>query len=125
MRGFGSPQTFFAQQRQMNRIANALNMDMLELQRKNLTLPDGVDYRFDLPHGNARPLDCLERAVELIGYEQAKAEQEATKNDRYRVGVGIGVGAHGNGMYGVRTDITGHMLKMNDDGSCVAVLRHT
>ncbi|MEL7601889.1 MAG: molybdopterin cofactor-binding domain-containing protein [Bacillota bacterium] len=119
MRGFGSPQTFFAQQRQMNRIANALKMDLLELQRKNLTLPDGIDYRFDLPHGNARPLDCLERAVELIGYEQAKAEQEATKNGRYRIGVGIGVGAHGNGMYGVRTDITGHMLKMNDDGSCV------
>ncbi len=119
MRGFGSPQTFFAQQRQMNRIANALGMDMLELQKKNLTLPDGIDYRFSAPHGNARPIDCLTRAAELIGYEQAKAEQEATKNDRYRIGIGIGVGAHGNGMFGVRTDITGHILKMNDDGSCV------
>ena len=120
MRGFGSPQCFFAQQRQLNRIANFLGMDMLELQRKNLTLPDGVDYRFNQPHGNARPLDCLNRAAELINYEACVQEQKATASDRFRIGVGIGVGAHGNGMFGIRADdITGIVLKMNDDGSCV------
>ncbi len=119
MRGFGSPQAFFAQQRQMNRISKALGIDMLTLQRKNLTPPDGVDYRFDLPHGNARPLDCLERAAELIGYEAACGEQEASEGQRFRIGVGVGVGAHGNGMFGVRTDITAILLKANDDGSMV------
>lgn len=120
MRGFGSPQCFFAQQRQLNRIANFLGIDMLELQRKNLTLPDGVDYRFNQPHGNARPLDCLNRAAELINYQACVQEQKATASDRYRIGVGIGVGAHGNGMFGIRADdITGIVLKMNDDGSCV------
>ena len=118
MRGFGSPQVFFAQQRQMNRIANALGMDMLALQEKNLTLPDGVDHRFALPHGSAQPRACLARAAERIGYREACAEQARTKEDRYRVGVGVAVGAHGNGMFGIRTDITALMLKMNGDGTC-------
>lgn len=119
MRGFGSPQTFFAQQRMMQRAANALDMDMLALQLKNLTRPDGVDYRFDQPHGNARPIDCLNRAAELIGYESCLREQTESASDRYRIGVGVSVGAHGNGMFGIRTDITAMILKMNDDGSCV------
>ena len=119
MRGFGSPQTFFAQQRLMQRAANALGFDMLDMQHKNLTLPDGIDYRFGQPHGNARPFDCLNRAAELIEYKTCLREQTASANDRYRIGVGVSVGAHGNGMFGIRTDITAMVLKMNDDGSCV------
>lgn len=119
MRGFGSPQLFFAQQRQMNTIAKALGIDMLELQRKNLTTQQGADPRNQLPHGNARPIDCLNRAAERIGYADACREQQESANGRYRIGIGIGVGAHGNGMYGVKADITGLMLKMNCDGTCV------
>ena len=119
MRGFGSPQLFFAQQRQMNTISKALGIDMLELQRKNLTTQQGADPRNQLPHGNARPIDCLNRAAERIGYDAACAEQQESTVGRYRIGVGIGVGAHGNGMYGVKADITGLMLKMNCDGTCV------
>ncbi|MDR1800686.1 MAG: xanthine dehydrogenase family protein molybdopterin-binding subunit [Lachnospiraceae bacterium] len=119
MRGFGSPQVFFAQQRLMQKAANALGIEILEIQRKNLTLPDGIDYRFDLPHGNARVLDCLEKAAELIEYRTCLKEQKESKDKRFRIGVGIGVGAHGNGMYGIRTDITAMILKMNDDGSTV------
>jgi CO/xanthine dehydrogenase Mo-binding subunit len=119
MRGFGSPQTFFAQQRLMNRAAKTLGMDMPTLQRINLTLPDGLDYRFGQPHGNARPVDCLNRAAELIGYEKCLSEQAESASSRLRIGVGVSVGAHGNGMFGIRTDVTAMMLKMNDDGSCV------
>jgi CO/xanthine dehydrogenase Mo-binding subunit len=119
MRGFGSPQLFFAQQRQMNMISKALGIDMLELQRKNLTNQSGADPRNSVPHGNARPVDCLNRAAEAIGYEAALREQEQSRGKRYRIGVGVGVGAHGNGMFGIKTDITGMMLKMNCDGTCV------
>lgn len=119
MRGFGSPQVFFAQQRHLNQIANALGIDMMELQMRNLTFSDGKDYRFNQPHGNAQPRACLKKAAELIGYELAAAEQRSTKQERYRIGVGIGVGAHGNGMYGLMTDTTALMLKMNGDGTCV------
>ena len=119
MRGFGSPQLFFAQQRQMNTIAKTLGIDMLELQRINLTNQQGADPRNQVPHGNARPMDCLNRAAALIDYETAKREQAESRGGRYRIGVGIGVGAHGNGMFGVKPDITGLILKMNCDGTCV------
>ena len=119
MRGFGSPQLFFAQQRQMNTIAKALGIDMLELQHINLTNQQGADPRNQVPHGNARPIDCLNRAAALMDYEAAKREQEQSRGGRYRIGVGIGVGAHGNGMFGVKPDITGLILKMNCDGTCV------
>ena len=118
MRGFGDPQLFFAQQRQMNKIAKALGIDMIELQRKNLVDIDGVDERFGTPHGNPRPLDCLEKGTQLIGYKVAVAEQNASSG-RYRIGVGLSMGAHGNGMYGIRTDTTGIIIKMNEDGTVV------
>lgn len=121
MRGFGSPQMMFPQQRQMNRIAKDLGVDMLELQRKNLVEPDGVDQRFNEPHGNPRPLDCLERGVELFGYAAAVQQAQAfnASGGRYRMGVGLGVGAHGNGMYGVKADLTAIIIKMNEDGSLI------
>ena len=119
MRGFGSPQLFFAQQRQMNTISRELGIDMLELQRKNLTSQNGADPRNDVPHGNARPIDCLNRAAEVMHYEDALQEQQQSRGERYRIGIGVGVGAHGNGMFGIKPDITGLMLKMNCDGTCV------
>jgi CO/xanthine dehydrogenase Mo-binding subunit len=119
MRGFGSPQAFFAQQRQMNRISKDLGIDMADMERINLCGPDGMDMRFMTPHGNPRPLDCLEKAINLIGYDEAVKEQQENAGGRYRIGVGIGAGAHGNGMFGVKTDVTAMMLKMNDDGSAV------
>jgi CO/xanthine dehydrogenase Mo-binding subunit len=119
MRGFGSPQMMFPQQRQMNTIARDLGIDMLDLQRKNLVEPDGVDQRFGDPHGNPRPLDCLEKAAEIFNYREALIEQEAARNESVRIGVGIGVGAHGNGMFGVKPDLTAIIIKMNEDGSLV------
>jgi CO/xanthine dehydrogenase Mo-binding subunit len=118
MRGYGSPQLFFAQQCQMNKIANKLGIDMIDLQRKNLTGVDGVDARDGVSHGSPHPLDCLEKAANLIEYENAVEEQKASTG-RYRIGVGLAVGVHGNGTYGFRTDTQGMILKMNDDGSVV------
>ena len=119
MRGFGSPQEFFAQQCQLNRIAKDLGMDIIQLQLKNLVEPDGVDQRDGLPHGNPRPIDCVLKGMELSGYEEAVREQEDAADSRYRIGVGMAVAAHGNGVFGVRPDTTGVIIKMNEDGTAV------
>lgn len=119
MRGFGSPQEFFAQQRQMNEIAKALGMSILDLELKNLMGPQGRDPRDQSPLGHTRPVDCVQRGAELFGWEAALAEQEETKHARFRIGVGMAAAAHGNGVYGVRPDTTGIIIKMNEDGSAV------
>lgn len=119
MRGYGTPQVYFGWQRQLQRIADFLKMDMTELQMKNLVDPDSCDPVHHTPHGNPRPKDCLKRAMELIGYEKCLKEQEATCKDEIRIGVGVAMGIHGNNCVGAHRDVTTPMLKMNEDGSCI------
>ena len=119
MRGFGGPQVFFGQQCQFRKIADALGMDMMDMERVNLVDPDDVDLRFGAPHGNSHPKDCLEKGAELFDwYNEEKQMREQPADAKYRIGVGLAVAAHGSGMFGAHPDMTGSILKMNEDGSC-------
>lgn len=119
MRGYGSPQAYFGWERQLQKIADFLHMDMAQLQEKNMVDPDSCDPIFHKPHGNPRPKDCLKRAMELIDYEACKREQEATKDEEIRIGVGLALGVHGNNCVGAHRDVSTPMLKMNEDGTCI------
>lgn len=115
MRGYGSPQAFFGQQRQLQKIAKALNISLAELQLKNLVEPDALDPIGFYPLGNPRPRDCLRRGLEL-------AENWGPLDDeggKYVIGAGLAMGAHGNGCFGAHRDQICLMLKMNEDGTCV------
>nr|UWI49473.1 molybdopterin-dependent oxidoreductase [Clostridioides difficile] len=118
MRGYGSPQAFFAQQSQLNKIAKKLNMDILDLQLKNLVEPDGIDQRFKSLHGNPRPIDCIKKGAEMFDWKKQVRHQNES-NGRFLIGIGMAVGSHGNGCFGAHRDITALMLKMNEDGSAV------
>lgn len=115
MRGYGSPQAFFAQQRQMDRIARELKIDPFELQRKNLVEPDGIDWRGPYPIGNPRPLDCLKRTQEFM----RNWPELSDEGGKYMIGTGMAIGSHGNGCFGAHRDQTCLALKMNEDGSCI------
>lgn len=121
MRGFGSPQVFFAQQRQLNRIAKELGMDMTEILLKNLKGELGRDLRNNTPLGNTYPKACVEKGAEIFDWKKGLAEQEESRKagGRYRVGVGMAVANHGNGVFGVHPDTTGIILRMNEDGTLV------
>ena len=119
MRGYGSPQAYFGLERQMQKIANFLHMDLADVQMKNLVDPDSLDPCFHKPIGNPRPKDCLRRAKELINYDACLAEQEKTAHDPVRIGVGLAIGVHGNNCFGAHRDVTTPMLRMNEDGTCV------
>ncbi|NCE63959.1 xanthine dehydrogenase family protein molybdopterin-binding subunit [Pseudoflavonifractor sp. 524-17] len=121
MRGFGSPQEFFAQQRQLNQIAKALNMDLVDLILKNLKGEHGLDLRNNTPLGNTYAKACVEQGAALFDWKKALAEQEASRreNGRYRIGVGMAAATHGNGVFGVHPDTTGIILHMNEDGTVV------
>ncbi|MEL7608247.1 MAG: molybdopterin cofactor-binding domain-containing protein [Bacillota bacterium] len=115
MRGYGSPQIAFAQQRHMQQIANALGLGMADLLMKNLVDPEDANPLYGTPLGNPHPKDCLTRALALK--ENWKTLDD--ENGKYRIGVGIAMGCHGNGCFGVHRDQICLMLKMNEDGSCV------
>lgn len=118
MRGFGSPQLFFAMNSQMNEIANRLGMDICQVQKMNMFEPEACDA-FGESLGNMKAKECVLRGKEIFGWEQAIKEQEASKreNGRYRIGVGMAAAPHGSSLYGVMPDTCGVMLKMNEDGS--------
>lgn len=115
MRGYGSPQAYFAQQCQMYKIAKDLGIDYLDFQMKNLVDPDGVDQRYNTPIGNPHPKDCLKRALELSQNWPALSDE----NGKYKIGTGMALGVHCSSAYGAHMDQTAIIIKMNDDGSCV------
>ena len=115
MRGYGSPQAFFAQQRQLQKIADTLGMDIIDIHMKNLIDPDGVDQRSQERIGNPRPKDCLKKALRIA----SKWPAAESSDGRYKTGQGLSMGMHGSGAFGPQPDQTGIIIKMNDDASCV------
>lgn len=115
MRGYGSPQAFFGQQRQFQKIAHSLGMSVAEFQLKNLIEPDALDPIGFYSLGNPRPLDCLRRGLELTNSWKPLDDE----NGKYAIGIGLAMGAHGNGCFGAHRDQICLMVKMNEDGTCV------
>lgn len=118
MRGFGSPQLFYALNSLLNEMAHSLGMDLCDLEEKNIFSPNACDQRGE-PLGNVRIIDCIRRGKELFGWEKALEEQasSAAENGRYRIGAGMAAAPHGSSLYGIMPDTCGVMLKMNEDGS--------
>jgi CO/xanthine dehydrogenase Mo-binding subunit len=101
-RGFGAPQTQFAVERHMDRIAVQLDLDPVELRRMNLirdgqstatgqVIKDGVDR-----------VAVMERALELSDYRGRQTEHtefNGSHRDRRR-GIGVATFFHGAGFTG-------------------------
>ncbi|HEY7599997.1 MAG TPA: xanthine dehydrogenase family protein molybdopterin-binding subunit [Candidatus Limnocylindrales bacterium] len=105
-RGFGAPQTEFAAEMQVNRIAQALGMSPLELRRKWVyragdETPSGQVLRESL--GGE---EVLERAAEAGEFERIRAqtaaarEQRADGAARTAHGIGLALAWHGAGFTG-------------------------
>ena len=95
-RGFGGPQGAFAAETQMNRLAEALNMDPVELRLRNV-LREGalLSVRTPLPKGSSIP-QVVEECARSAGWVEtsngwsrsAKAEIDS-KNPAIRRGTGF------------------------------------
>jgi len=100
-RGFGAPQSLFALERHMDRIAQAVGLSTVEIRRRNLLKPGqttttGQVVREEIDLGN-----LLDRALELSDY-YAKKKKFAAENRQGRRKKGIGIAAflHGAGFTG-------------------------
>lgn len=113
MRGYGSPQLVAAIEIHMDHIAKLLNLDPLEIRKKNLVRPYDLDPRDNKSIGNCRIYDCIVKGAEQIRWHNRKSEHD----EFHKIGFGIGCGIHGNGVYPAHRDITTMTLKLNEDGS--------
>ena len=101
-RGFGAPQSIFAMEVAMDRLAGKLAMDPAELRRINLLRTGDVN-----PTGDVMGADCfahaaLDAALEHTHYYHRLAEYRAwnAAGHQTRKGIGLATFAHGAGFTG-------------------------
>jgi CO/xanthine dehydrogenase Mo-binding subunit len=100
-RGFGAPQSLFAMERHMDRIAQVAGISPVEVRRRNFLKPGQttttqqvIREKIDLNH-------LLDRALELSAYSEKKARfAEENKAGMRKKGIGIAAFLHGAGFTG-------------------------
>ena len=90
-RGAGRPEATYLVERMVDLFAAEIGMDPAEVRRKNFIpafedgyeIPTGVAY----DSGNYEP--ALDKALEMVGYQQFRADQEKARADGRYLGVGL------------------------------------
>jgi CO/xanthine dehydrogenase Mo-binding subunit len=101
-RGFGAPQTQFAVERHMDRIASELGIDPVELRRRNLIREGDATATGQVIEDGADRIAVMERALDLADYHRRRDEHEAfnARNEERRRGIGLATFFHGAGFTG-------------------------
>ncbi|HEY6052539.1 MAG TPA: molybdopterin cofactor-binding domain-containing protein, partial [Gaiellaceae bacterium] len=92
-RGAGRPEATYAVERAVDLVAAKLGLDPVDVRRKNFIPPDAFPYDPGILNGLTYDTGdygkALDRALELVGYEDFRREQaEARANGRY-LGIGL------------------------------------
>jgi aerobic carbon-monoxide dehydrogenase large subunit len=92
-RGAGRPEATYAVERAMDSLAREVGVDGAEIRRRNYIAPDKFPYEsiagLTYDSGNYAP--TLDRALEMVGYDDLRAEQQRRRDagDRTHLGIGI------------------------------------
>jgi CO/xanthine dehydrogenase Mo-binding subunit len=116
-RGFGAPQTEFAAETHLNRIAEALEMSPLDIRRRNVYVPGDTTPTGQVLRDSVAGHEVLERAAEAGEFERLRARHGAararrtgsgivpgsplrTDRERLATGIGLALAWHGAGFTG-------------------------
>ncbi len=92
-RGAGRPEATYAIERAMDALARQVGVDGAEIRRRNYIAPDKFPYDsiagLTYDSGNYEP--TLTRALELVGYDDLRAEQQRRRDagDTKHLGIGV------------------------------------
>jgi len=116
-RGFGAPQTEFAAETHLNRIADALGISPLEIRRRNVYRPGDTTPTGQVLRDSVAGEEVLERAAEAAEFTRLRARTDdarrrragsgsipggplRTGRERTASGIGLALGWHGAGFTG-------------------------
>jgi CO/xanthine dehydrogenase Mo-binding subunit len=106
-RGFGAPQTIWAVERHMDRLAAKLGKEPLAFKRERAMAVGSVTVTGQVLKESVGVDECVARAIEASGYPAKRAEYEREAKDaggatsrRTRRGIGASVFLHGAGFTG-------------------------
>jgi len=103
-RGFGAPQSLFALERHMDRVAEAAGLSPAEFRRRNFIRPGETSAVGQVIRDPVDMTALLERAFELSGYHQKRAEFSRPQPGPIRKGIGFAAFMHGAGFTGSGED---------------------
>jgi CO/xanthine dehydrogenase Mo-binding subunit len=100
-RGFGAPQSIFALERQLDKVARTVGLSPEELRRRNFIHEGEMTATSQVIHEKVEMEQLLERAFDLTGYRE-KQERFARENPSSQIKKGIGFASfmHGAGFTG-------------------------
>ncbi|HXQ97639.1 MAG TPA: xanthine dehydrogenase family protein molybdopterin-binding subunit [Candidatus Limnocylindrales bacterium] len=100
-RGFGAPQSLFALERHMDRIAQSVGLSPVEIRRRNFLKPGQTTTTGQTVREEIDLSKLLDRALELSGYYTKKKKMaEENKQGGHKRGMGIAAFLHGAGFTG-------------------------
>jgi aerobic carbon-monoxide dehydrogenase large subunit len=90
-RGAGRPEATFMLERMIDRLARELNMDPVDVRRKNLIPPfeDGFDVVTGLKYDSGNYEGTLGKALDHVGYAALRAEQARLRKEGKHIGIGV------------------------------------
>ena len=115
LRGYGNPQMNFAQESQIDIIAETLQMDPLDLRLKNYRQAGEIDPVLEQEILSNGLEECLERGAASSGWKQKRRQQPA--NGARKRGIGLSVMLHGTGAGKALPDPAAATVMINADGS--------
>ena len=117
-RGFGAPQTEFAVEVHMDRIAERLGMDPVELRRINALRPGDITATGQTLRSDASAHMVLEEAVRRTDFDRKRKEWKGTTKS-----IGLSLFYHGAGFTGAgeRNLKSKARLELTPTGVCIAV----
>ncbi len=115
LRGYGNPQMNFAQESQIDILAQKIGMDPMELRIKNYRKEGEMD-----PVLNERIMsngleECLERGAKSSGWKEKRAQN--SEEGVIKKGIGLSVMLHGTGAARALPDPGSATVLINSDGT--------
>jgi CO/xanthine dehydrogenase Mo-binding subunit len=99
-RGFGAPQSLFAMERHMDRIAGVVGLSPVEIRRRNFLKPGQTTTTGQVVREDIDLSKLLDRALELSDYHAKKQKFAEEHPRREKKGMGIATVLHGAGFTG-------------------------
>jgi carbon-monoxide dehydrogenase large subunit len=90
-RGAGRPEATFILERMMDRLADEIAVDPVEVRRRNLIPPfqDGHDVVTGLKYDSGNYEGALAKVLQHVGYDGLRAEQAAARKEGRYLGIGV------------------------------------
>lgn len=116
MRGYGSPQVFFALESHITDIALALGEDPIAFRLKNFIEPGFTDPLTGVTVRSMGLAECVAKGKERIRWDE-KHRAYAGQTGSLRRGLGMACFAYATGTHPFGQEIAGARIVMNQDGS--------